>query len=58
MKRNGKLINNDMEKKPNVQKRHYERPAMRVYVLKQRTGLLQGSPRGPYDPIDRNPFGG
>ena len=47
-----------MENKPNVQKRRYERPAMRVYELKQRTGLLQASRREPYGPTDRNPFGG
>jgi hypothetical protein len=43
-----------MENKPNVQKRRYERPAMRVYELKQRARLLVGSGNGGLDPL--SPF--
>ena len=42
-------------------KRHYEKPAMRVYELQHCPQILAGSGglgnRG-YDPTDDNPFGG
>ena len=47
--------------KPLREKRHYEKPVMRVHELQGRQQLLAGSgglgDRGPYDPSDINPFG-
>ena len=37
-------------------KHPYVKPAMQVIVLRQQPSLLQASKRGPYDPIDDNPF--
>ena len=43
---------------PETMKRKYEKPAMRVYRLRDRARLLQMSGRDGYTPDNTNPFAG
>ena len=44
--------------KQHTEKRRYEKPAMRVYRLRDRARLLQMSGRDGYTPDNTNPFAG